>query len=539
MKKKTMITILVLVLLCILGSGWFAATHVLLDGRILPVTVTEVTLNGKALPKEKTLKRLDMLALLDVRQITMNVQQYEQLASALPGCKILWNVPVFGAYYENTEKELAAASIQQTDIAMLRYFPELKQVDASACADLGMVTALKEAWPDKEVKYRAVLGKTELFQDTTELVFSGEDASELLAAIGYFPQLEKIDAAGCSDYAVLDQIRRSYPDIDIVYTLPAGGKLWSYDAADLTLEHADGEELKQVLPYFTKLQTVTLTGTEPDQETMYELMYSYPDTVFDWKFSVCGVETSSTATELILSDIPMETVAEVEASLKYFYDLQRVEMCQCGISNEEMDALGKRHPETRFVWSFLFGKGYLRTDETALIPFKYGYPFDNPCTDEQTKLLKYCTDLVVLDLGHMLMKDLSFLQCMPNLKYLILGDTRAADYSPVGYLTQLIYLEVFWSDFKESDVLRKLTKLEDLNCAWAKLDDPSVLYEMTWLKRLWATSAGLPSSELNKLKEALPNTVVFVHGKHPTDGGWRQSQNYYDMRDLLGMHYMK
>lgn len=539
MKKKTIITILILVLLCVTGGCYFGAKHVWLDGRILPTTVTEVTISGEKLPKIKTLERLDALELLDARKITLNAEQYEQLASALPGCHILWQVPIFGGYHDNIETEVVAASIQQPDITMLRYFPNLEKVDASACTDLAMVTALKAAWPELDVTYRAVLGDTELFQDTTELVFGGADASKLLAVIGYFPQLQKIDAAGCGDYATLDQIRRIYPELELVYSVQVGGRAWPYDIKTLTLQNADGEELQKVLPYFTVLQRVTLTGTVPDQETMYELMHAYPEVVFDWKFTVCGVETASTATELILSDIPMETVDAVESSLKYFYDLQRVEMCQCGISNEEMDALGKRHPETRFVWSFPFGKGYLRTDETALIPFKYGYPFDNPCTDEQTKLLKYCTDMVVLDLGHMQMKDLSFLQYMPKLKYLILGDTRAADYSPVGYLTELIYLEVFWSDFKESDVLLKLTKLEDLNCAWAKLDRPEALYQMTWLKRLWATSVGIPSSELYKLKEALPNTQVFVHGKHPTDGGWRQAQNYYDMRDLLGMHYMQ
>lgn len=539
MKKKTILIMLVLALVCIAGSCWFAATHVLLNGQLLPVAVKEVTLSGDVLPGIKMLGRLDELKLLDVRQIPLNAQQYEQLASALPDCRILWKVPVFGCYYENTETEISAASIQQGDIPMLRHFPELKKVDAMACTDLDMVTALKAAWPNLEVAYRAVLGDAEISQNTTELVFNGEDASALLAAIGHFPQLKKIDATGCGDYVNLHRIRENYPQLEILYQIPMGDQTPSHDTVTLTLHDADGEELKQKLPYFPNLETVTLTGTAPDQETMYALMCSYPDTVFHWEFKVCGVATSSTATELILSEIPMESVDVVESSLKYFYDLQRVEMCQCGISNEEMDALWKRHPETRFVWSFLFGTGYLRTDETALIPYKYGYHFDNPCGDEQTKLLKYCTDLICLDLGHMLMKDLSFLQYMPKLQYLILGDTRAADYSPVGYLTELIYLEVFWSDFKESDVLRKLTKLEDLNCAWAKLDEPEVLYEMTWLKRLWATSVGIPDSELSKLKEALPNTVVFVHGKHPTDGGWRQAQNYYDMRDLLDMRYME
>ena len=249
--------------------------------------------------------------------------------------------------------------------------------------------------------------------------------------------------------------------------------------------------------------------------------------------------TNSVATELILNEIPMESVAPVEDALKYFYDLQWVEMCRCGISSEEMDALWKRHPETRFVWEIPMGGLFVRTDVKAFIPFKYGYNIDRPFYDEQAKELKYLVDLECLDLGHMRMNDISFLKYMPKLRFLILADTVCKDFSYIAGLTELVYLELFRSEIEDVNLLMNMTKLEDLNIGWTDLKNPEKLMEMTWLKRLWATMNGMNYAQFCQLEEALPNTYVYVNSKHPTEGGWRQSQRYYEMRDLLGMFYMK
>ena len=58
------------------------------------------------------------------------------------------------------------------------------------------------------------------------------------------------------------------------------------------------------------------------------------------------------------------------------------------------------------------------------------------------------------------------------------------------------------------------------------------------LKNLWFRG-NYNKSIYNQLKAGLPNTrIAFDYGT-ATDGGWRELQNYFDMRDLLGMHYMQ
>jgi hypothetical protein len=267
-------------------------------------------------------------------------------------------------------------------------------------------------------------------------------------------------------------------------------------------------------------------------------MAEYPQVMFVWQFEVCGVAASSLDTELILNDIPLENVGEVETALGNFYDLQWVEMCNCGIPSQEMDALWKRHPETRFVWMIQVGRGFVRTDAEYVMPYKFGYDPVQPLVDSQTQELKYCVDLICLDLGHMAITDYSFLEYMPKLKYLILADTDGTDFSALAGLKELVFLEIFMTRFDQAEVLTGLTKLEDLNIGNSRLDNIEPLLEMTWLKRLWLPgNVLLTSKERQQVVDALPDTQVMYACAGSTGAGWREGQHYYDMRDILEMEY--
>ena len=82
--------------------------------------------------------------------------------------------------------------------------------------------------------------------------------------------------------------------------------------------------------------------------------------------------------------------------------------------------------------------------------------------------------------------------------------------------------------------LLELTKLEDLNLCYTH-GQKEVLMEMTWLKRLWWSPSAGKQPDLSR---ALPDTLINVTTGSSTGGVWRKGQNYYDMRDLLGMYYM-
>ena len=79
------------------------------------------------------------------------------------------------------------------------------------------------------------------------------------------------------------------------------------------------------------------------------------------------------------------------------------------------------------------------------------------------------------------------------------------------------------------------TALEDLNLG-NTFADFEPIKQMTWLKYLWVIDCN--SGTAYSMSQALPDTKVQGAGDATVDSGWRDLDNYYAMRDALGMHYM-
>lgn len=479
--KKQVIAIVLVVLVVLVGIGaklgydWWNDTYIVIDEQKLRRDVTALDLSGTPVGELEKLEELLALDVLDLRETGLTVQQYEKLAAALPDCQILWTIPFQDTYVDMDAKSVTVTSLSMEDVERMEYLEKLQTVEAAGCRDYEVLMHLKQVRPELQVNYTVRIGETE------------------------------------------------YADL----------------IEELTLENAQAEEVTAALPYLTNLKTITFTGDAPENEQIYEWMCAYPDVKFVWTFEVCGVSATSLDTELILSGILMESVEAVEDSLKYFYDLQKVEMCECGIPSEEMDALWKRHPETRFIWTVQVGVCNLRTDITSFMPYQFGYDGYSKLKDRHMGELKYCVDLICMDLGHMAISDYSFLNYMPNMQYLILADTEGDDFSVLANLKELKYLELFMTSFDQAEVLTGLTKLEDLNLGNSRIDNIEPLKQMTWLKHLWMPATKkVSSTEKRELQEALSNTVINYQGAGSTGNGWREIPNYYIMRDLLNMSYM-
>lgn len=478
MRKKYLIPILIVVILALIAGGFYRynqLTYIRIGETTFRRDMTELTLTGETLPDTALLQQLQNLEQLDLRGMEVSIADYEQLKTALPHCRILWNVPFQGGYVREDTQELTVTALSPKDFESFSYLPALSRIDATACMDYDALLELKQAYPALDVRYNITI--------------------------------QGID----------------YPE----------------DTASLTLQDADLRQLQTALPYLPELKEVTFTGITPDNELIYQLMCDYPQIACYWNLTVFGMDTPNTAEELILSGIPMENTREIESYLKYFPHLKRVEMCDCGIDSQQMDALSKRWPDIRFIWTIQVGIGTIRTDAVGFIPWKFGYDASRPLYNKDCKELKYCVDMVCLDLGHMRISDLSFLKYMPKLKYLIVGELPCPDFSPITYCKELIYLEIFNTTFTHQEILLELPKLQDLNMGSTKVYGTEVLKQMTWLKRLWLAGTGLSFAEYDELVAALPDTQVVMHIPHSTAGGWRDHQNYRDMRDLLGMFYME
>ena len=479
--KKRMIVIVLCALVLIgigarIGYGWYDShTYIVIDGEKLRRDVTELDCSGKTVAEPEKLGELTALQKLDVRNTGLTADQYKDLHAALPDCEILWSVPFRDGYLDMDTETLSVTGLSEAEVEQLSYLEKLK----------------------------------------------------------------KLDVTGCRDYALLEKLAEARPELDVHYTVLLGEGEYSHRVEELTLEHADPDQLAAALPYLKNLTRITFVGKTPDQEQMCYWKAEYPNVTFVWDFEVCGVPTNSLATELILSDIPMDNVEEVEASYKYFYNLQKVELCRCGIPSEELDALWKRHPETRVVWEVQIGRCTLRTDVISFMPYQFGYDGYRVLRDRDMGEMKYCVDIICMDMGHMEIADYSFLEYMPNMQYLILADTKGKDFSVLAKLKELKYLELFMLPFDQAEVLTGLTKLEDLNLGTTKIDNIEPLKQMTWLKHLWMPATKLVNgNEKRELLNALPDTVINYQGAGSTGFGWREIPNYYAMRDLLNMSYL-
>lgn len=258
--------------------------------------------------------------------------------------------------------------------------------------------------------------------------------------------------------------------------------------------------------------------------------------------SVYGEEFSSDASQLDLSGIPVEDeAAELEAKLPAFPALEKVIMCDCGLTDQQMNALDQKYTEIRFVWTVHFGGYSLRTDATGFIAAKEPH---GELTNKDMPPLQYCTDLVALDLGHMKFTDISFVSGMKHLRFLVLADGELDDITPIAELPELEYLEIFRTNVRDLTPLLDCRSLKDLNICFipknASQDAFEVLMQTTWLERLFFVGNKLTREQRNELRAAYPETaeVVLYDEMESTGLDWRYHPRYYEMRDLLGMYYM-
>ena len=216
------------------------------------------------------------------------------------------------------------------------------------------------------------------------------------------------------------------------------------------------------------------------------------------------------------------------AFLKEFPNLKKVDMFATKIKEEKVDLLREALPDVEFGWYLeMMYYHFIRSDAEAYSTLHGIHP-KHP--SREFALLKYCTNLKALDLGHNDLTDISFLSSMPHLKVLILGDNRRMkNIEEVGKLEELEYLELFSCGITDISPLKNLRSLMDLNLCNNKVKDWRVLKEMTWLKRLWIsgmctgvmTRSELTKAERQELQEALPDTEIVFKGQ-PTDYGWRE-----------------
>ncbi len=226
---------------------------------------------------------------------------------------------------------------------------------------------------------------------------------------------------------------------------------------------------------------------------------------------------------------PVKSFQQFMAFLALFPSLERVDMFETKLRANRIAELEQAFSHIRFGWTILIKDHVIRTDATA---FSTLHSDSSPAhTSKDFEVLKYCTELVALDLGHNRIGDLSFLLHLPKLKILILACNNISDISPMARLAQLEYAELFMNRIEDISPLAGLTQLIDLELARNKIADYMPLMGLTHLQRLKVFKSGknIPEAEL---KGALPGCDIDFT-TNPTQGTWRTHERYFDIKDIF------
>ena len=500
-----LVAVTVLLLALVAGMIWFFTSHFFVGGNAYP-------------------KKAEFLNLRD-QDIT--ISEYDHIRKAAPSCEIAWKVPFQNTTYNQDITELTLTTLTEKDLPVFAYFTSLKTVDASGCQDYAALLQLKETYPQLQIFF--AIGDEKVSVDDSEVTVTSL-SMEQAVLLENLPMLKKVNAEACPDYAALVTLQQAKPELEINSAVTVEG-------ATVTIADPDVAVLAAQMGDMSSVNAVELvfSGAEQGTEHLSVLVDANPNVKFHWEKEVFGTVYDSAAEEIDLSAVEAESVDAVKQAMTYFPNAAKVIVNSGTIDNDAMAAFrDEMRPDYKVVWTVQCGEIAVRTDETHFMPLKHRvYYF----FDEDIVNLKYCEDMICIDVGHMSMSHADWVANMPHLKYLILGMCgNLKDISALANCKELVFLELYNTSIKDYTPLLGCTALEDLNLGFTYADIEPIT-QMTWLKNLWFM--GRMSQKYN-LVNALPDThVLIIDEDSATRGDWRQLPNYYAMRDALGMHYMK
>ncbi len=542
----------------------------------------EALLSGNLITDASPLAALTGCEYIDLTGNPVTAESYAYLREALPSCLILceagdyttpeltlggYELPdaealarVIGAHRGLKLVDLRGAELTDAEAAELQaQFPHITFVSPSAqtagttVVNLGSaaeaVNALARMESDAHVTVTGCSFAPEEYRALTEQ-YPGMTLDCLIAAGGVtIPSTaEEADLSGCAADEINEETLRLWKNLKKVTlpeTLPseaarikAGLMLeevnFTYcgafispaaDKIDLSAgAQPDASELEALLDAHPQITSVRL-GT-PDAALLSVAAARSGSVRFDYEVEAFG-RTFSTADEIIDfgDSIDDDDVAGLTNLISQLPNLKEAHMYESTLSQESMDLLFDSFPDVFFGWTFRMCKGkyVVRTDITAFCT-QLGAPL-HEFTQEDFEQLRYCRNMLALDLCHNAITDVSFLRSFPKLKLLIIGDNQLTDISPLADLKELEFLEIFMNyDITDYSPLSGL-QLTDLNvrCPGGKRGrlKADAFLNMTTLERFWASSGHMSDEEQDRIRKALPDCEISITKDHSTGDDWR------------------
>ena len=483
-----------------------------------------------------SLRRVDARAVGDSGAVMALIERYPEL-------DVRWSVPVGERRFDSASRSISVGNFSSDELTVFSYFTALESVDASEADCYDELLALAAALPDCEISWSVPIGGERYSNDESEIVLSPEaSASELLELLAYLPEAEIIDMSDASIApAEVRALEERYPDIAFIYKLTLAGETFMSNAESISIPASAALDVSDLIALsgdFTCLKTIDLNGRMMDIDDIIAIREAFGGAEVLCRFNILGKDCLSDWTELDLSDRHMESTELADKAIRAMPRLEKIYLINCDLGYADLAELNDRYEDVRVVWKVYLNGFGCRTDADNFCMSKYsntwGYlPYAN------AEPIKYCTDMVTLDLGHGNFDRIDFVTTMPKLKYLIICSAPVTSLEPLRNSTELYYLEMFFTQVHDLEPIIHLPNLQHLNISHCRLDDYTQLFEMTQLKRLWWVDSGLTAEQQQALRDALPDTEIcfWAANEDAVGGNWRADESYREMRDNLGMNY--
>ncbi|MBR2786849.1 MAG: leucine-rich repeat domain-containing protein [Clostridia bacterium] len=343
-------------------------------------------------------------------------------------------------------------------------------------------------------------------------------------------------------YEDREKLRQKFPNLEyhgkVYYTVYGKRVLEDDTFLDLSDIEVD-ENLVDKLMLLKNINEVSLYNQNFSMDEKMALHEIFPNVKFNWIVEILGENVDSNTETLDLSNKTIADINGFKQTLRMFTNLKTLDMSNTNLSNEELGSLREAFPNVRIDWVVHLGKWSLRTDAVAFSVLVTQFDYRR-MTSADIQVLKYCTELQALDLGHQAIEDISVIgEYLPNLRVLILADNKIKDISPLANLVHLHYLELFMNDITDVTPLASCTELVDLNiCFNYRFSNVDGILNLPKLERLWLISDRISSESYRLIRQTYPNVTLVTTGTGSTGSGWRSHERYFTMIDMYRNNYI-
>ena len=520
--------IMVLLAIAVAAAAWVAMRYHMISGNFYPKDA----------------------AVLDLREEEIKPAHFDRIQEKMPDAEIRWNIPFQDGTLADDVTEITVASLTEADVERLDYARYLKTVQAEGCTDYEVLELLRQRRPEVNVHYSVALSSGSYAWDV-EMLMLDTVAEEDVHLLQYLPNLKTVALNGGDyDQKALEALRGTVHNAGLEFGVVIGGQIHLDTEETLQIQELTDADLA-LLPYLSSMKTLQLQNPKAAPEKVLALQEQLPGVAVSWEVTL-GDQTYDTKTTAVdLTMVEVTALAEVEQKMGYLPNLESVTFGLCGvdepkwgncrsklvaspIENEALAAYRDRvRDQYKVAWTLRLGPSIaLRSDADNFMPNHFGV---GQLPDSYAYNLRYCEDMVCLDVGHMTLTDISFVEYMPKLKYLILAWTEVQYIEPIRSCKNLVFLELDNSCIRDISPLVDCTALEDLNLGNTFVDVTPIL-GMTWLKNVYFILGSRANAW--KVSQAIPTARVVASGTATVGGGWRRLPNYYAMRDCLHAPYM-